>query len=509
MTVLTSKVYSLDTIEEYVEIQRKKGLKVVHCHGVFDLIHPGHIRHFKAAKTLGDILIVSITPDKYVNKGPGRPAFSEELRIESLEALECIDCVVLNSEPDSVNLISKIKPDFYVKGDEYKEYEKDVTGKIEQEVNAVERYGGQVHYTSDIVYSSSSLINTFFPRLSSKARKFIQKLKQSYTSDDIIEVIHNFRHLNVLVIGDAIIDEYQYVTPLGQSGKGVHMTSRLGEREVFLGGAFAIANHIAAFTDNVTLLTTSNQNDSKYLFNKLNKKINRHFIDLDEIPTLIKKRYIFRDGSQLTKLFETYSQQDCKLNDVQTKNICDYLKSSSKEFDLVLVADFGHGLTNETIQKAVSQVDAYLAVNAQINSGNRGYNVVTKYDRADFISVNEPELRLTAHDRVSNVEELMEKIGCEMHVRHFSVTCGVEGVISYEQGSGFCRLPAFASQTLDRVGAGDSYLSLASLALASGSNVELASFIGSIAAAMDVQFVGNKETIQKAPLCKYITALMK
>ena len=93
--------------------------RIVQCHGVFDLLHIGHIKHLHQAKTFGDVLIVTLTADQYVNKGPGKPYFSEYLRAEALSALSCVDYVVINHHPTAIEAISEIKPDYYVKGIEY------------------------------------------------------------------------------------------------------------------------------------------------------------------------------------------------------------------------------------------------------------------------------------------------------------------------------------------------------------------------------------------------------
>jgi len=75
---------------------KEEGKTVVLCHGVFDLVHPGHIIHFENAKQMGDILAVSITAARYVRKGPGRPYFNDEMRLKFLSAISCIDYVMLS-----------------------------------------------------------------------------------------------------------------------------------------------------------------------------------------------------------------------------------------------------------------------------------------------------------------------------------------------------------------------------------------------------------------------------
>ena len=156
---MKKKIINFSDIEEIVKIQKKKGKKIVHCHGVFDLLHIGHLKHFWSAKKKGDILIVSVTPDKFVSKGFNRPYFNSEQRAESLASVEVIDFVVINNSTNSVDIIHKIKPDFYCKGPDYKDFKKDITGQIKNEQLAVKRNGGKIIYTSDQIYSSSSIIN--------------------------------------------------------------------------------------------------------------------------------------------------------------------------------------------------------------------------------------------------------------------------------------------------------------------------------------------------------------
>lgn len=506
-----SKIKSIEEIDDFLEEDRKNGLKIVQCHGVFDLLHPGHIRHFKIAKKQGDKLIVTITPDRFVNKGPGRPVFTEMLRLESIAALEFVDFVVLNDSPDAVSAIKKIKPSVYVKGNEYSNHSEDVTGKISEETKTVESLGGKVFYTDDIVFSSSSILNRHFDHTSPEVASFIARLKEQYTASDIIKKIDELRDMKVLVIGDAIIDEYQYSEPLGQSGKGLHMVSRCLEKEVFLGGSLIIANHVAQFSKHVTLLTAVGKECPylNFISQNLDANVKQELAYLDETTSLIKKRYVIKDGKTLSKLFETYSGQEDPLTLPQTQKIIDYLKTNGSHFDLILVCDFGNGFSNPQIIDAISDLNAFIALNTQINSGNRGYNVITNYRRANYISLNEPELRMAAHDKVSSLEGIAADICQIMECQFLSVTRGVNGLFCYSPQNESLQIPALATTSVDRIGAGDSYLSLSSLCLAKGYPFILAGFIGSIAAAMSVQMIGNQEAIKKASLCKFLTRLMK
>lgn len=500
------KIKQLNEISSLVAEEQKSGLKIVHCHGVFDLLHPGHIRHLHEAKNQGDKLVVSITPDRFVNKGPGRPAFNEKLRLEQIASLACVDFVVLNNSPDAVSIIKKIKPNIFVKGEEYKDHKSDITHKISQEAEAIKSVGGKIYYTNDIVFSSSHLINRFFDPDAIRISPFINTLKQKFSSSEILDKIESLSDLNVLLIGDAIIDEYQYVDPLGQSGKGVHLTAVLKENETFLGGALIIAKHLASFVKKVTLLTGVGEKEP---FEGLAPNIETEFIYFEGFPTLRKKRYVLKDGNQITKLFETYSCNNSFLSQSQSKEVIQKISEKAKEADLIIVSDFGNGFINAGIINALCSQNKFLAVNTQTNSGNRGFNVVTHYHRADYISLNEPELRLAAHDRTSPLDKVVTDIAEILQCHQISVTRGVEGVALFEKGNKALTVPALTTRSIDRVGAGDSYFSLASLFAAKKHPLILGGFVGSVAAAIDVQIVGNKEPISKIDLCKYICRLLK
>lgn len=505
------KIQTLPELRRILQRRQKEGAVVVHCHGVFDLLHPGHIRHFKDAKRQGDILVVTATADRFVNKGVGRPVFHQTIRLETLAAIECIDFVALNDEPDAINLIETVRPNVYVKGVEYKDHTKDVTNKIAQEVAAVEAGGGRMHYTDDIVFSSTELLNTHFGKIPEPVKDYIHTLQAKFSIDDILGYVNGLSTLRVLVVGDAIIDDYQYVEPLGQSGKGLHMVARCKAREKFAGGAFAVANHVAQYTSHVTLLTAIGDNDGTeaVLTSTLNPAIQREFVVQRGAQTLNKKRYVLRDGDAVSKLFETYSGADNVIGDGDVEKVCRYIAKSSSEFDLILVSDFGNGFIDKSIIAALTASKTMLAVNAQINSGNRGYNVVTHYPRADYIALNEPELRLTAHDKYGELRSLAGKVCEAMRCTNMVVTRGVKGALVYNREHGFLDIPALTTYAVDRVGAGDSYLSISSVCLAGGMPFELAAFAGSVAAAIGVQIVGNKESVDRVRLCKYITTLMK
>ena len=124
---IKNKIFNLEQIKKKIQIEKNKNKKIIHCHGVFDVLHFGHIKHFKSAKKLGDFLVVSITSDKFVNKGKDRPIFNSDIRAEVLESIQTIDAIYINKDKTPINFIKQIKPHIYFKGPDYKKMKIDNT----------------------------------------------------------------------------------------------------------------------------------------------------------------------------------------------------------------------------------------------------------------------------------------------------------------------------------------------------------------------------------------------
>ena len=505
-----SKIKSIDELARVTSALRKKGKKVVHCHGVFDLLHPGHIKHFEAAKRKGDTLIVTITQDEHVNKGPGRPIFNHQLRAETIAAMECVDYVAINEWPTAVEAINKLKPHFYVKGSDYAKKEEDVTGKIYEEEEAVKSVGGFLHYTDEIVFSSSSLINNFLSPYPEAARDFFSQFKKRYSSQDIIHFLKEAEDIKVLVIGDIIIDEYHYCSGIGKAQKDNIIATKFLNEEIFAGGVLAAANHLAGFCKNVTLLSCiGTKNDyTDFITTHLKSNIKTHFYYRRDAPTVVKRRFV--DPNFLNKLFEICYLEDANHLDAALENeLCVYLNSSLKEFDMVLVTDFGHGLITPKIIKILSKKSNFLAVNVQTNSANLGFNLITKFLHADYICIDEPEIRLACHDRFSNIEKLILKVSKKLNCEKIIITRGHRGSLAYSSKEGFMEIPVFSKEVVDRIGAGDAYFSVTSPCVFKNSPMEAVGFIGNAVGAMKVLIVGNRSAIEPVALSKYIAAILK
>ncbi|MBU2541513.1 MAG: adenylyltransferase/cytidyltransferase family protein [Candidatus Omnitrophica bacterium] len=507
---IDSKIKTLNELSKILEGFRKKGKRIVHCHGVFDLLHPGHLKHFEAAKEKGDILVVTLTRDEHVNRGPGRPIFNQQLRAESIAAIEAVDFVAINEWPTAVETLKKIKPHFYVKGSDYARKEDDITGKIYEEEAVVKSVGGMLHFTDEITFSSSNIINTFLAPYSEEARDFLNKFKRRYPAKDIIDRFKKIQDIKILVIGDIIIDEYHYCVGMGKSAKDNIIATRFLNEETFAGGALAAANHLAGFSKKVTLLSCiGKKNDyADFIKSHLKKNIKTKFYYNKEAPTVVKRRFV--DPNFLNKLFEICYLEDANHLPRELENeICGYLKSQLREFDMVLVADFGHGLITPKVVDVLSKNAPHLAVNVQTNSANLGFNLITKFPRADYICIDEPEIRLACHDKFSNLERLILEISKKLKCEKIIITRGHRGSLIYSKKDGFSEIPVFSKEVVDRIGAGDAYFSLTSPWVLNDNPMQVVGFIGNAAGAMKVLIVGNRSSVELGPLFKYILTLLK
>lgn len=507
---IRSKIKSVNELVKIAAALRKKGRKIVHCHGVFDLLHPGHVKHFEVAKKKGDILIVTVTQDRYVNKGPGRPIFNEQLRAETIAAMECVDYVAINEWPTAVEAIKRLKPHFYVKGSDYAKKDDDVTGKIYEEEEAVKSVGGFLHFTDEITFSSSSLINNFFSPYPEEAKDFFARFKKKYSSADIINFLKKAGGIKALVIGDIIIDEYHYCAGMGKAQKDNIIATKFLNEEIFAGGVLASANHLAGFCKDVTLLSCigTKNNYKDFITTHLRPNIKTQFYYLKDAPTVVKRRFV--DPNFLNKLFEIcYLEDTNHLNAAMENNICAYLNSSLKEFDLVLVADFGHGIITPRIVDILSKKSNFLAINVQTNSANLGFNLITKFRHADYVCIDEPEIRFACHDRFSDTEKLVLNISKKLDCDKIIVTRGHKGSLAYTRKGGFAGIPVFSKEVVDRIGAGDAYFSVTSPCVFKNTPMEAVGFIGNAVGAMKVLIVGNRSPIEPTPLFKYITTLLK
>jgi len=508
------KIIELDLLAKNLRKIKNKGKKVVLCHGCFDLMHPGHIKHFQEAKKMGDILIVTVTPDRFVDKGPWRPVFNQSLRADSIAALECVDYVAINKWPIADELLRLLKPDIYVKGQEFENLE-DKTGKIQKEYEVVKEIDAKARFTHEIVFSStkllsqSNVVNNFLNIYPDETKDFLRKFSCKYSFPAIAEKLDSLKNLKILIVGDGIIDEYHYCTSMGRSAKAHLVVNKYLNHEIFEGGSFAIANHIAGLCRNVKLVTLLGKTDSReeFISNNLKPSISTKFFYRDNGPTIVKKRYVNEYLNQ--KVFEVNYLTDDYINNECESAVVSYLRSELPRYDLVLVADFGHGFITDKIISATERFSKKLAVNTQTNAANAGYNMITRYSKPNYVCLDEPEARWATQERFLDINAVIKKLSRALDTDYLIVTLGKKGSIGISKKNGINRTPILSSKVIDTVGAGDAFFAFTAPCFAQGMPLELVSFIGNVVGALAVQIVCNKKSVEKHELMEFIQTVLK
>ena len=506
---MNEKIKTLEELATLFSELRSEGKKIVHCHGVFDLLHVGHIKHFKEAKTFGDVLVVSITPDEFVNKGPGRPAFSTSLRLESLSELESVDYVVANKSPTAEEIIKIIQPNVYCKGPDYKNHSDDITGKITDEEDAVKLVGGKIMYTDDITFSSSSLLNKFGNLHSREQELFIRNIGDKYSFDVIKEKVEELNKLKILVIGEAIIDQYVFCEALGKSGKEPVLVLRDLETQEYLGGSLAIARHLSNFCNTVSILSfLGKDNEYKsFIENNIEENINLNFFKKHGSPTIVKRRFV--DHIDGKKVLGVYSINDDMLNEDEEGKFIESFDKLSKEHDLVIISDYGHGVITPKIANHISNSEKFISLNAQVNAANIGTHNIRKYKDINCLVINETELQHEMRQREGDSQKLAATLKELINVNYISVTRGKEGAFLINDNKLSVSCPGFATRVVDKIGSGDAFLALLSISLYCKFDSDFSLFIASIAAAQSVETLGNSVPVSKVILLKTIAHLLK
>jgi len=503
------KKYNLENLGKIAKKLRSKGKKIGLCHGVFDIIHSGHLSHFEEVRKKCDYLFVTITEDKFVNKGPNRPVNNHYFRAKILDSLRQVDNVGINFSPDATNSIRQIKPHFYFKGKDYKG-KKDLTERLDKEIKELKKIKSKIIYTESPLQSSTEIINKSFSNI--KERKLLKILKKKNKKELLKKCIENLKKIEnkkVLIIGDAIIDQYDAVNPLNKPVKESILATRYLKTDIFLGGIFAAAVNLSQFNNNVSICTVmGNDKDIHAPLKKFRKKIKSKIFFENKKVTTRKKRLV--ESAYNKKISEVYYMDDNLMGKKNKKKIINYLKKETHKFDTVILIDYGHGFIDQDIYKVLKKKAKFLAINCQTNSANLGFNLITKYPFSDFICIDEPELRLAASDNISEIDKILTKhISKKIKCKNITITRGRNGSISY-LNSNILKTPALISdKVVDTIGAGDVFLVITSLLYAIKSDQLTANLIGNIAGALKVDIVGHSKSISNSNFYSILNHILK
>jgi len=504
----TGKLLSLEDLAATLGRLRTLGKRVVQCHGVFDLLHIGHVRHFEEARQLGDVLVVTLTPDRFVNKGVGRPAFTETLRAEFLASLGCVDYVAINRWPTAVETIRLLRPAVFAKGSEFRGLS-DTIGHVANEAEAVREVGGEIEFTEDLVYSSSGLINQYLSPYPDAVRDFITDFAARHTTEDVLAPLRAAEAMRVLVVGEAIIDEYTYCEAIGKSGKEPVLASRFIGTDRFGGGVLACANHLAGFVKSVDVLTLIGQggDEADFIRGALKPAVRPILLEKPGAPTIVKQRFVEKYLSQ--KMFEVYRMDDALLDPETDAALCARLSAILPEYDLVVVADYGHGMLSASAIELLCRGSRFLAVNTQSNAGNHGFNMISKYTRADYVCLAQREVALETRNQQLTAEEMAEHVSAKLDCPRVMITRGSAGTLYHTSPDRFTRVPALATRIVDRIGAGDAVLCVTALCAAVDAPPDVTAFIGNVVGAEAVAILGNQRSVERIPTIRHVECLLK
>lgn len=426
-------------------------------HGVFDVIHIGHINYFKEAKNKVDKLIVSVTSDRFVNKGPGKPIFNLNKRINVLNSIKYIDEVIESDYPTAIQNIKKIKPDLYIKGKDYKNLKKDLSKNILLEKKEVEKFGGKLIFTDSELYSSSSIANKVFEYINEDIKKILNTLNKSLFEASLLKIIETKISKKILIVGDPILDILRFVESSGKSNKSNVISTKYISEEVNAGGTLLAANFLNLFCNNVSLIFSGNNQDLKLIKKHLNKKIKIIFINTNN--KIIKKiRYI--DNYSKNRLFQNNFNEKDKFSVIEEKKVINKITKIQKNFDEILFFDYGYIYSSEKIVALTKKLKKKITINCQSNSYNFGFNVADKYKFGKTLSMDEAEFRLVNRNREEKLLNLIKKNKKKFNqFKNLIITQGKKGCYLVSKNK-VNYVPCIINISIDSTGSGDIFLSM-------------------------------------------------
>ena len=471
---------------------RPRAKKIIMCHGTFDIVHPGHIRHLLYAKSKGDVLVASLTADAHILKANFRPFVPQELRALNLAALEVVDYVIVDDDPTPIRNIGIIQPDFFAKGYEYAK--EGLHPRTAEEKAAVERYGGELILTpGDIVYSSSHLIETSPPSLA--VEKLMMLLDAERLDFDVLRrALGQIKGLRVHVVGDTIVDSYTRCALIGGATKTPTISVRFEERTDFVGGAGIVAKHLRSAGVEVVFSTVLGDDQ---MGDFARKNLEAMGIETEPIidPTrpTTHKDVITTGGYHLLKVDKVDNRS---ISERILQVLAERVRAIPAE--IVVFSDFRHGIFNrETIPLLTAAIPptAFRVADSQVAS--RWGNIL-EFRSFDLITPNEREARFALGDQDSVVRPLGNELYRQAGCRTLMLKLGERGLMTFratperaEDVRAFFALDSFAPRIVDALGSGDALLAYAAPAMHVSGNAVVASVLGSLAAAAECEQEGN------------------
>ncbi len=495
---VSPKIVDLPTLSQMTAAARADGKVVVQCHGCFDIVHPGHIRYLKFARRQGDVLVVSVTGDSSISKGVMRPYIPQELRAESLAALEFVDYVYIDPNPTACEVLAAVQPSIYVKGREY-QFAASPGFLAEREI--VERSGGRVIFSSgDVVFSSTQLIGKMAsdPDLEwHRLRAFCDRHDLEPGSTD--RLLGRMAGKRIVVVGDVILDRYVLCDAIDVASESPMMSLSKLDEQCYVGGAAIVARHIASLGGLPILISSVGRGASSEKVQKVlaDEGVETRLFECRK-GIVEKTRYLVEEN----KLFKVEEGQVEPLDSVSLRQAIEALVELGLDADGVIFCDFGYGMISPALMsQVVPELRRGRAVLTGDISGRRG-NLLS-LGPLDLLCPTERELRASVHDFDEGLSAVAYRVLQKTQARRLCVTLGKDGLVVFDRPSQdplsplwtgrllSDHLPSLAHRIADRLGCGDSLLATMTIALAAGASIMQAAYLASGAAAVELSSLGN------------------
>jgi rfaE bifunctional protein kinase chain/domain len=478
------------TVEsELAEIRRlaPPSAQIVFVSGNFNILHPGHLRLLRFAKECGDFLVVGVQGDELAGHAA---LLSEALRLEGVRSNSWVDHAFVMPVP-AEQLITLLRPAVVVKGKEHE-------SKDNPERHALATYGGRLLFSSgETVFSSMDLLRRELSPIPSSRIRLPEDfpVRHGFTLADLRTLLHDFSGARMVVVGDLIVDEYIDCDPLGMSQEDATIVVTPVFQQSFVGGAGIVAAHAASLGASVEYFSVIGRDELKEVAeNRLREYgVSSHLLEDDSRPTTLKRRF----RAQGKTLLRVSQLRQHGLSAELQGALLERLRPAVDRADVLVFSDYNYGCLPQPLVEVLSELgrerELVMVADSQCSSQ---VGDVSRFRGMALLTPTEREARISTHNHEDGLVVLAETVRRQAQARNVLLKLGAEGVLVHAELSKSNQwmtdqLPAFGLAARDTAGAGDSLLAVSALALARRASVWQAAYLGSLAAALQVDRLGN------------------
>ena len=471
-----------DTVCQTIRASCAVDQTIAFVSGNFNVVHPGHLRLLKFAAEQADILVVGVNPDST----PG-VTLPQEMRLDNVRSISFVHHTVRLAVSAS-DFIAQLKPSVVVKGKEFED-------RSNPEQDVVDAYGGRLIFSSgELRFASLSLLERDANIDISTVRKPLEfPMRHGFEISGLKKLLGKLPGMRVAVIGDLIVDEYITCDAVGMSQEDPTIVVTPLMTRTFVGGAGAVAAHAHGLGADVQFFTlVGNDEAASFARDTLEQHgvICQHFPD-ETRPTTRKQRF---RALNKTMLRVNHVRQHAADVEIQ-RQMLRAVERALQSCDLLLFSCFNYGCLPQDLVDAIADrarsKDVMMAADSQVSSQTGD---VSRFKGMTLLTPTEREARVALNDFVSGLAVISDRLTQRARAKNLVITLGAEGVLVNTMVDGelkYDRLPAFNPSPKDVSGAGDSFFMASSMALRAGAEIWQASYVGSLAAALQVSRVGN------------------